>query len=104
MIRHPMQKCPAEFVPAFREILENSYWESLEPAYICYRVDRLCYRGRISALQTNEIAGWIAKCLQGKYSFGGWLWETYPDHAHLMQENQCRKAWLEWLVSLEGHE
>ena len=103
MICYPVDQCPAEFVPVFREILENSWWDSPEPAYICHRLDRLHSRGRINSAQASAIVEWITKCLQGRYSFGGWLWETYPDHAHLMEENQCRKAWLEWLISPEGH-
>lgn len=103
MICHPVDQCPAEFVPVFREILENSYWGSYEPVYICHSLDRIHLRGRITSAQTSVIVEWITKCLQGRYSFGGWLWETYPEHAHLMEENQCRKAWLEWLISPEGH-
>lgn len=104
MIRHPMQKCPAEFVPVFQEILENSHWESLGPVYICHRVDRIYRCDRITGGQHFSIVQWIAECLQGNYSFHGWLWDTYPHNAHLMEVNQCRKAWLEWLVSPEGHE
>ena len=103
MIRHPVDQCPAEFVPVFREILENSWWNAPEPTYICHRIDSLYYHGLISRIQVDEIVEWIAECLQGKYSFGGWLYDTYPEHANLMQENQCRKAWLEWLISPEGH-
>lgn len=104
MVRHPMQKCPAEFVPVFREILENSDWESENPSHICHSIGRHYDRGDINRFQYGEMIGWIRECLDGFYSFGGWMLSTYPDYKHLIQENQCRKAWLEWLVSPEGHE
>lgn len=103
MIRHPVDQCPAEFVSVFQEILENSDWESENPSYICHSLDRLYYNGCITSAQCYAIVEWVSKCLQGRYSFGGWLWDAYPDHAHLMEKNQCRKAWLEWLISPEGH-
>ena len=59
MIHHPMQKCPAEFVPVFQEILENSWWDDPEPTYICHRIDKLYYDRCISGIQVAETVEWI---------------------------------------------
>jgi len=103
MICYPVDQCPAEFVPVFREILENSWWDSPEPAYICHSIGRYYDNGKIDQVQYCEMIGWIRRCLNGFYSFGRWMCYAHPEHAHLMEENQCRKAWLEWLISPEGH-
>lgn len=100
MIRHPMQKCPAEFVPVFQEILEKFDWTGRHAIHICYEIPKI----RMSNDQKQAISDWIASCLDGCLSFGGWLMQSFPDICEDFHDNLCRKAWLEWLVSPEGHE
>ena len=105
MIRHPMQKCPAEFVPVFQEILENSYWgDDAGNHFICLKVKHLfpVYGNPLR----KDIVRWIEASLDHRDTFNHWLRATntrtdeMPAYWHV---NHCRKAWLEWLISPEGH-
>lgn len=104
MIRHPMQKCPAEFVPLFREILENSYWgNDAGNHFICLRVKQ--WITDTDPELKKDVVKWIDESLGYFDTFNHWLcatnkMERMPPYKYV---NQCRKAWLEWLISPEGH-
>ena len=98
---HPMQKCPAEFVETFREVLENTNFNNeFSNVFICIRI-RNDSRNTDTTLMKDALQ-WISMALAGHGTFNGWLGETSGDSSRAYI-NQCRKAWLEWLVSPEGH-
>ena len=101
---HPMQKCPAEFVETFREVLENTNWDHSEwNIFICRRIV-LYTINKVIILET-EILEWISTVIDPHIIFNSWLEKRtgIRDIRDIGYINQCRKAWLEWLVSPEGH-
>ena len=101
---HPMQKCPAEFVGLFQEVLENANFnDEFDNVFICVRI-RHDSRNTDAALK-KEALQWIDTVLAYHGTFNGWLGETSGTsrEAPASYSNECRKAWLEWLVSPEGH-
>ena len=94
---HPMQKCPAEFVETFREVLENTNWDIPWNIFICHRIPS----NKCIILQT-EVVQWISTVIDHHIIFNHWL-EKRTGIRDIGYTNQCRKAWLEWLVSPEGH-
>ena len=101
---HPMQKCPAEFVETFREVLENTNWDSSRVnTFICTRVVQ-CMINKDIILKT-EVVQWISTVIDHHIIFIRWLEKRtgIRDIKDIGYINQCRKAWLEWLVSPEGH-
>ena len=98
---HPMQKCPAEFVETFREVLENTNWDhSKWNIFICSRIVQYQINQDID-LQI-EVVQWISTVIDHQVTFNCWL-EERTGIKDIGYTNQCRKAWLEWLVSPEGH-
>ena len=95
---HPMQKCPAKFVETFREVLENTNWDHSEwNIFICQRIGQnLIDKDKI------EVVQWIGLVIDPYITFNHWL-EKRAGIKDIGYINQCRKAWLEWLVSPEGH-
>lgn len=104
MIRHPMQKCPAEFVPVFQEILENTEWKSTQNGnyFIYIKVRDTCLKQ--SPELSRKIIKWIDDSIEYYDTFNDWLADSAITWGGFYFTNQCRKAWLEWLVSPEGHE
>ena len=100
---HPMQKCPAEFVETFREVLEQSDWSGPYPIYICPEVKVVCashYKAK-----AKDMVDWIREQLEQEYTFAKWLVKRkgFSKETSVYVAVTCRKAWLEWLVSPEGH-
>lgn len=104
MIRHPMQKCPAEFIPVFQEILENTEWKSTQNGnyFICIQVRDTCLKQ--SPELSPKIINWIDGSIEHYDTFNAWLVHSDTTWEGFYFANQCRKAWLEWLVGPEGHE
>ena len=100
---HPMQKCPAKFVETFREVLEQSNWSGSYPTYICHEVKAVC--ASHYNVNAKAMIDWIREQLDQKYTFTSWVAKRNGRYsgAELSYVNTCRKAWLEWLVSPEGH-
>ena len=96
-----MQKCPAEFVETFREVLEQSNWSGSYHTYICHEVEVVC----ASHYKAKDMVDWIREQLEQEYTFTSWLVKRkgFSKRTSLYFVNTCRKAWLEWLVSPEGH-
>ena len=98
---HPMQKCPAEFVETFREVLENTNWDHSEGnIFICRRI--ILYTINKGIILETEVLQWISTVIDHHIIFNHWL-EEKTGIKDIGYTNQCRKAWLEWLVSPEGH-
>ena len=98
---HPMQKCPAEFVETFREVLENTNWDSRgRNIFICNR--SIPYTVNKGIIFQIEVEQWISTVIDHHNTFNRWL-EEKTGSIDTGYTNQCRKAWLEWLVSPEGH-
>ena len=98
---HPMQKCPAEFVETFREVLENTNWDHSEwNIFICRRI--VLYTINKGIILETEVLQWISTVIDHHIIFNSWL-EERTGSIDIGYTNQCRKAWLEWLVSPEGH-
>ena len=98
---HPMQKCPAEFVETFREVLENTNWDNSKcNILICSHVVQCMINKDI--ILKREVVQWISTVIDYHITFTHWL-EEKTSIVDIGYTNQCRKAWLEWLVSPEGH-
>lgn len=97
---HPMQKCPAEFVGLFQEVLENTNWDIPWNIFICSRIVR--YTINKGIILQIEVVQWISTVIDHHITFNRWL-EERTGIKDISYTNQCRKAWLEWLVSPEGH-
>ena len=107
-IMFPTQKCPAKFVELFQEVLENTDWDRLYHIFICNSIRRH-YTNTESNLREKAIV-WIEQAIEEQGTLDCWLIEQVLEkelgevhHVDLYYSNQCRKAWLEWLVSPEGH-
>ena len=100
---HPMQKCPAEFVETFREVLEQSNWSGSYRIYICHAVEAVC--APYSNVKAKDMIDWIHEQLEQEYTFVSWLVKQkgFSREPSVSYINTCLKAWLEWLVSPEGH-
>ena len=99
---HPMQKCPAEIVEVFQEVLRTVDWDRQRNVFLCNSIKDDMEEG-YSALNQSAVH-WIDKAIGGHNTFNRWLGEkTCVWDPHWFYTNQCRKAWLEWLVSPEGH-
>ena len=97
---HPMQKCPAKFVETFREVLENTNWDHSERnIFIC------TYTSNKGSTIETEVLQWINTVIDHHIIFNRWLEKRtgIEDIRDIGYINQCRKAWLAWLVSPEGH-
>ena len=97
---HPMQKCPAEFVGIFQEVLENTNWDIQRNIFICGRI--VPYTINKGIILETEVVQWINTVIDHHVIFNSWL-EERTGIRDISYTNQCRKAWLEWLVSPEGH-
>lgn len=98
---HPMQKCPAEFVGLFQEVLENANFNNeFRNVFICVRISN--DSRNTDTILMKEALQWISTALAGHITFNDWLGETSGTSSRAYS-NTCRKAWLEWLVSPEGH-
>ena len=97
---HPMQKCPAEFVGLFQEVLENTNWGIPWNIFICSRIVQCMINKDI--ILKREVVKWISTVIDHHITFNRWL-EERTGIEDISYTNQCRKAWLEWLVSPEGH-
>ena len=98
---HPMQKCPAKFVGLFQEVLENTNFNTeFRNVFICVRI-RNDSRNTDTILM-KEALQWIRTVINHHFTFNCWL-EERTGIKDISYTNQCRKAWLEWLVSPEGH-
>ena len=98
---HPMQKCPAEFVGLFQEVLENTNWDSSGlNIFICLRIGQ--YMINKDIILKIEVVQWISTGIDHHITFNRWL-EERTGIRDIGYTNQCRKAWLEWIVSPEGH-
>ena len=97
---HPMQKCPAEFVGLFQEVLENTNWDIQWNIFICSRI--VPYTINKGIILKREVVQWISTVIDHNITFNSWLKER-TGIRDIGYTNQCRKAWLEWLVSPEGH-
>ena len=98
---HPMQKCPAEFVETFREVLEQSNWSGSYCTYLCHEVKVVC----ASHYKAKDMVDWIREQLEQEYTFTSWFVKRkgFSKETSVSFVNTCRKAWLEWIVSPEGH-
>lgn len=104
-VMFPTKKCPAKFVELFQEVLENTDWDRLCNIFICIRIRRH-YTNPESNFREEAIV-WIEQAIEEYGTFNGWMAnqanESDEDKMEVGYVNQCRKAWLEYLVSPEGH-
>ena len=102
VVYHPMQKCPAEFVEVFQEVLQVAKWDVQRNVFICERIEHDVFVGGLALRQS--VVEWIDEAIEGQETFNRWLGKKNGVRdEHLIYTNKCRKAWLEWLVSPEGH-
>ena len=98
---HPMQKCPAEFVGLFQEVLENTNFNNeFRNVFICVRISN--DSRNTDTILMKEALQWISTVSDYHITFTHWL-EEKTSIVDIGYTNQCRKAWLEWIVSPEGH-
>ena len=101
VIIHPMMQCPAKFVGLFQEVLENTNFNNeFRNVFICVCISN--DSRNTDTILMKEAQQWISTALAGHITFNDWLDET-SDTSSRAYSNTCRKAWLEWIVSSEGH-
>ena len=86
---HPMQKCPAEFVETFREVLENTNFNNeFRNVFICVRISD--DSRNTDTILMKEALQWISTVIDHSITFNCWLAER-TGIRNISYTNQCRK-------------